>query len=145
MKKKRPIRIAIISSSFRSEVAEQLEKRCIETLRARGEGVPDRFRVPGAMELPLMAKRLAAKKRYDAIIVFGAVVKGATYHFEQVADLCARGCMQVAYDYGIPVVYEVLAVYKLKDAMTRATRKKENKGEEAALTALTMVQALRNV
>ncbi len=145
MKRKRPIRIAIISSSFRSEVAEQLEKRCIDTIRAHGVGAPDRFRVPGAMEIPLMAKRLAAKKRYDAIIVFGAVVKGVTYHFEQVADECARGCMQVSYDYDIPVVYEVLAVYKLQDAMARATRKKENKGEDAAQTALSMIGALRAI
>ena len=145
MKKNKNIRIAIVGSSFRREVAEELEKRCIATLRKHGVAAPDCFRVPGAMEIPLMAKRLAAKRRYDAIIVFGAVVKGATYHFEQVADECARGCMQVAYDYGIPVVYEVLAVYKLRDAMTRATRKKENKGEEAAKTALAMVQALRTV
>ncbi len=141
------VRIAIIGSSFREEVTRELEKRCIATLERKG--VPranvDVFRVPGSMEIPLLAKKLAAKREYDALVVFGAIVKGKTYHFEQIANECARGCMDVSLQYEIPVIFEVLAVYDLADAMERATRKRENKGVEAAYSALRMIEILSTV
>lgn len=147
MKSPKDIRIAIVGSSFRAEVTDVLEKRCITTLEKNG--VPRAniatFRVPGSMEIPLAAKRLARKQEYDAIIVFGAIVKGKTYHFEQIANECARGCMQVSLDYEIPVIFEVFAVYDIKDAIRRATRKKDNKGVEAAETALAMVKLMRRI
>src|SRR3989344_1123631 len=130
MKKITQIKIGIISSSFRKEVADNLEKNGLSDRQI------DIFKVPGSLEIPLVAQKIAKKGIYDAIITFGAILKGRTYHFEQIADECVRGCMQVSLKYEIPVIYEVLAVYKLKDAMERATRKKENKGVEAALTAL---------
>lgn len=144
MKSNKNVRIAIISSSFRKEVANNLEKNCMATLKKQGvrQKRIDKFRVPGSLEIPLVAKKLAAKGKYDAIIVFGAIVKGKTYHFEQIANECARGCMDVSWQYQIPVIFEVLAVYNLKDAVTRATRKKENKGTEAALTALEMIKIM---
>lgn len=138
------VRIGIIGSSFRENVTAELEKRCIATLRRKG--VPraniDTFRVPGSMEIPLVAKKLAAKREYDALITFGAIVKGKTYHFEQIASECARGCMNVSLQYEIPVIFEVLAVYDIKDAMERATRTKENKGIEAAESALSMIRLM---
>ncbi len=144
MKKPHSLRIAIISSSFRPEVVDNLERRCMATLQRRG--VPRKrievYRVPGSMEIPLVAKKIAKRGRHDAIIVFGAIVKGKTYHFEQIANECARGCMNVSWDYEIPVIFEVLPVYDLADAVERATRKQENKGVEAALTALEMIQVL---
>lgn len=141
------IKIAIISSSFRKEVADSLEKHCIKTLKRKGlsGGHIDIFRVPGSLEIPLVAKRVAKKGLYDAIIAFGAIVKGKTYHFEQIANECARGCMDVSLQYEIPVIFEVLAVYNLRDAITRATRTKENKGAEAALTALEMIKVLSSI
>ena len=141
------IKIAIISSSFREEVVAHLEKNCIATLQKKG--IPkshiDIFRVPGSLEIPLVAQKIAKKGTYDAIITFGAIVKGTTYHFEQIANECARGCMEVSLAYEIPVIFEVLAVYNLQDALERATRKEENKGVEAALTALEMIKVLENI
>ena len=99
-------------------------------------------RVPGALEVPLTAMKMAKQKKYDVLITFGAIVKGKTYHFEQIANECSRGCMDVSLRYEIPVIFEVLAVYDIKDAIERATRKKENKGVEAALTALAMIKIL---
>lgn len=138
------IRIAIISSSFRKNVAAALERNCIKTLTRRGVLVSNIhvFRVPGSMEIPLVAKKLAQKQTYDALITFGAIVKGKTYHFEQIAHECARGCMDVSRQYEIPVIFEVLAVYNIKDATERATRVKENKGVEAAKSALSMIRIM---
>ena len=147
MKNIKQIKIGIISSSFRREVADNLEKNCIETLKKNGltDRQIDVFKVPGSLEIPLVAKKIAKKGTYDAIITFGAILKGRTYHFEQIANECVRGCMQVSLKYEIPVIYEVLAVYKLKDAIERAIRKKENKGVEAALTALQMIKVISNI
>lgn len=144
MKNIKDIKIAIVSSSFREKVTNNLEKNCLSTLKSKGlkENQIDIFRVPGSLEIPLAAKKLAGKKKYDAIIVFGAIVKGKTYHFEQIANECIRGCMDVSLRYEIPVIFEVLAVYDIEDARQRATRKKENKGVEGALTALEMVKIM---
>lgn len=141
------IKIAIVSSSFRKEVSETLEKNCLATFKKEGlkEKQIDIFRVPGSLEIPLVVKKLAKKGIYNAIITFGAIVKGETYHFEQIANECARGCMEVSLQYEIPVIFEVLAVYDLKDALIRATRKEENKGVEAAQTALKMIKALSKI
>ena len=147
MKKFEQIKIAIISSSFRKEVANNLERHCTKTLKDKGLSGKqiEIFKVPGALEIPLVAKRLAAKGNYDALIAFGAILKGETYHFEQIADECIRGCMAVSLQYEIPVIFEVLAVYDLQHAMERATRKKENKGVEAALTALEMIGLMSKI
>lgn len=147
MKNIKQIKIAIISSSFRKEVADNLEKHCLATLKDKGllDKQIDIFRVPGSLEIPLIAKKIARKSQYDAIITFGAIVKGKTYHFEQISNECARGCMEVSLEYEIPVIFEVLAVYDLQDAIERAARKQENKGIEAALTALEMIKVISNI
>lgn len=141
------IKIAIVGSIFWEEITENLEKNCIETLKTKG--ILDKnitiIHVPGALEIPLVAQMLAKKKKYHVIITFGAIVKGNTYHFEQVANECIRGCMDVSRQYDIPVIYEVLAVYKIEDATTRATSKDENKGVEAAQTALKMVGVMEEL
>lgn len=141
------IKIAIVSSNFRKEVAENLEKNCIKSLNERGIALNqiDIFKVPGSLEIPLVVKKLAKKDIYDAIITFGAILKGRTYHFEQIANECIRGCMEVSLQYEIPVIFEVLAVYDIKDALYRATRKEENKGVEAAQTALEMINLLKKI
>lgn len=147
MKKLSRIKIAIVGSSFREEVTNALEKNCLETLKIKGilNNQVDIFRVPGSLEIPLIVKKLAKKGVYDAIITFGAIVKGKTYHFEQIAHECIRGCMDISWQYEIPVIFEVLAVYDIKDAIERATRKKENKGVEAGLTALEMIRLLSKI
>ncbi len=147
MKNTRDIKIAIVSSCFRVEVSENLEKNCIRTLKEKGlkDSQISLFKVPGSWEIPLVVKKLAKKGSFDAIITFGAIVKGQTYHFEQIANEVAGSLMEISLEYETPVVFEVLAVYDLKDAVERATRKEENKGVEAALTALEMVKVLSNV
>jgi len=102
----------------------------------------DKFSVPGCWEIPLVVKKLAKKGVYHAIITFGAVVRGETYHFEQIANEVARALMEISLQYEIPVIFAVLAVYDLKDALERATRQKDNKGVEAALTALEMIRKI---
>lgn len=147
MKNKKDIRIAIVGSDFQKFVTDNLERNCIETLVQGGvkRGHITLVRVPGSLEIPLAALLLAEKKTFDAIIAFGAIHKGKTYHFQQVADECIRGCMNVSLEYRIPVIYEVLAVYDMKDARERATRKKENRGVEAALSALAMIGVVRTL
>lgn len=147
MKQIKDIKIAIVSSSFRKVVADNLEKNCLKTFKNKGltESQTSIFRVPGSLEIPLIVKRLAKKGTYDAIITFGAILKGKTYHFEQIANECIRGCMDVSWQYEIPVIFEVLTVYDIEDAIERATRNQENKGVEAALTALEMIKLLSKI
>jgi len=147
MKNIKEIKIAIVSSSFRKEISQNLERNCLKTLKKNRlkETQIDIFRVPGSLEIPLVVKKLAKKHVYDAIITFGAILKGKTYHFEQIANECIRGCMDVSWQYEIPVIFEVLAVYDIKDAIERATRKKENKGVEGALTALKMIELISKI
>ena len=147
MKQIKDIKIAIVSSNFRKEVADNLEKNCLETFKDKGLKMSqiNIFRVPGSLEIPLVVKKLAKKNTYDAIITFGAIVKGKTFHFEQIANECIRGCMDVSWKYEIPVIFEVLAVYDINDAIKRATRKEENKGIEAAETALEMIKVLSKI
>lgn len=147
MKEKKGIRIGIISSSFREEVVSAFEERCIATLKERGVSEENIriVRVPGAFEIPLVADKMAAGGTYDALIAFGAVVKGKTYHFEQISAECAHGCAEVSRKRGIPVIFEVWSVYDLADAMERATRAEENKGVEAAESALSMIETLSSL
>ncbi len=147
MKKTSKVKLAIVSSSFRKEVVDNLEINCLKTLKKKGikANQVKIVRVPGSLEIPVVAKKLAKKGIYDAIITFGAILKGKTYHFEQIANECAHGCMEVSLQYEIPVIFEVLAVYDLQDAMERALRQKENKGAEAALSALKMIKILSSI
>lgn len=141
------MKVAIVSSQFRKEVSDNLEKHCLATFKKKGVKPSEIkiFRVPGSLEIPLIVKRLAKSKKYDAIITFGAIVKGKTYHFEQIANECIRGCMDVSWQYEIPVIFEVWAVYDLQDAIERATRKQDNKGVEAAETALEMIKLMKKL
>lgn len=147
MKKRSNIKIAIVASSYRAVITDALVKHCLTTLKSEGVTAKNikLVRVPGSLEIPLVAKKLAQKKAYDAIICFGAVFKGNTYHFEQVSNECVRGCMNVSYEYEIPVIFEVLCVYDPKDALERATGEHDNRGVEGALTALSMIKILKSL
>lgn len=140
-------RIAIIGSDYQKVITDALLNHCLVTLKKNGvkENQITITRVPGSLEIPLAAKKLAKKGIYDAIIALGAIHKGKTYHFELVANECARGCMNVSLEFEIPVIFEVLAVYDIKDALERATRKKENRGVEAANAAFRMVEVMEKI
>ena len=100
------------------------------------------MRAPGAFEIPLVCKKIAEQKKFDAIIALGAVIRGGTPHFEYVAGECTKGLAQVMMEYSVPVAFGVLTVDTIEQAIERAGTKAGNKGAEAALSALEMVSLL---
>lgn len=131
-------RIAIVKTDYHEELVSVLEKHAIVTLIKNGveENNVETFTVPGSWEIPLLAQTVAESKKFDAIITFGVIVKGETYHFEMIANECARSLMQISLDYSLPVALEVLAVYDKKQAIERASDNENNKGIEAATAVL---------
>jgi 6,7-dimethyl-8-ribityllumazine synthase len=140
-------RFAIVASKFNSFIVERLLQGALDTLRRHGveEKSIEIVQVPGAFELPLVAKRLATSRRYDAVIALGAVIRGSTPHFDYVAGSCARGLAEVALSCDLPVAFGVLTVDTIEQAIERAGTKAGNKGADAALTALEMVSLLRKL
>ena len=137
----RDARLAIVASRWNPRIVDALVVGARAALREHGvaETAIDVVRVPGAWEIPLVAARLAAGGRHDAILALGCVVRGDTRHYEHVADGCAQGLMRVALDFRIPVLNGVLAVERHADAEARAGGTHGNKGEEVALAALEMI------
>ena len=140
----RDARIALLVSRFNSFVVESLLEGALDTLKRHGADERDLqiIRVPGAYEMPIAAQRLAATKRYDAIIALGAVIRGGTPNFEYVAGECTKGLSMVSMEYGIPTAFGVLTVDTIEQAVERSGTKAGNKGEEAAMSALEMVSLL---
>ena len=137
------MRVAIIRSEYHREIGVSLEAKCVETLVKAG--VPAKqiecFVAPGCFEIPLLGQRLASRRRFDALIALGAVIRGETHHFDLVVGECARGVMDVSLSYDLPFIFEVLATYNLRDARRRAGNNRANKGIEAARTALALLSA----
>jgi 6,7-dimethyl-8-ribityllumazine synthase len=138
--------LAVVAGRFNEHITSRLVEGASSTLAARGvsEAVPV-YWVPGAFEIPLVAKRLAASGTVDAIICLGAVVRGETAHFEYVAGPCASGVAAAALETGIPIVFGVLTTDDEVQALDRAGGPEGNKGSEAALTAIEMVRLLRSL
>jgi 6,7-dimethyl-8-ribityllumazine synthase len=103
------------------------------------------IRVPGAFDLPFVVRRVAASKRYDAVVALGAVIRGATPHFDYVAGQCAAGLARVAEETGVPVAFGVLTTETIEQAIERAGTKAGNKGADAALCALELANLLRRL
>ncbi len=141
------VRIGIIAGRFNSFIVEPLERGCVETLRRHGlsESSISIVRVPGAYEMPVVARKMALSGKFDAVIALGAVIRGATAHFEYVAGSCASGLTSVATDTGVPVIFGVLTVDTIEQAIDRAGAKSGNKGSEAAVTAIEMVSLLKQL
>lgn len=137
------LKIAIVKSLYHQDLTSNLEKACREYLIACGvkSNNISVFEVPGSWEIPLIAKKLAETQKFDGIIAFGVILKGETYHFEMIANECARALMGISLRFNIPVTFEVLAVYNLKQAKKRSIGK-YNKGIEAAKTLLETINAL---
>jgi len=137
-------RFAIIASRWNARITDVLVAGARASLSGNGiaDDAVDVIRVPGAWELPLAAARLAAAGQHAAIIALGCVIRGDTRHYEHVADGCAEGLLRVSLDFRIPVLNGVLAVEQVEDAEARAGGSHGNKGEEAALSALEMVNLL---
>jgi len=133
-------RIAVVASRFNDVVTRKLVEAALATLGSAGvsDDDVDVAWVPGAFEIPFVARRLAGSGSYDAVICLGAVIRGETAHFELVADQAAVGVREAARDTGVPVIFEVLATDDLAQALDRAGGAHGNKGRDAALAALTM-------
>ncbi|HHS84077.1 MAG TPA: 6,7-dimethyl-8-ribityllumazine synthase [Gammaproteobacteria bacterium] len=140
-------RFGLVVSRFNSFVVESLQSGAIDCLLRHGASERDIevVKVPGAHEIPLLAQRMAASKKYDAIIALGAVIRGATPHFDYVAGECAKGLAAVSQQHGIPVAFGVLTVDTIEQAVERAGTKAGNKGSDAALSAIEMVNLLKRL
>jgi 6,7-dimethyl-8-ribityllumazine synthase len=134
----------LVVGRWNSFVVEHLLEGALDTLKRHG--VPEKnitiVRAPGAFEIPLVCKKVAASGDADAIIALGAVIRGGTPHFEYVAGECTKGLAMVTMEYGIPVAFGVLTVDTIEQAVERSGTKAGNKGEEAAMSALEMVSLL---
>ena len=139
--------LVIVAGRFNDAITKPLLEGALDGLREHGldpADVPVVW-VPGAYEIPLVAQRLAGSGDVDAVICLGAVIRGGTPHFEYVAGQCAAGVTRVALDTGVPVIFGVLTTDDVDQAMERAGGSEGNKGREAALTAIEMVDLLRQL
>ena len=147
MKKNKP-RIAIVAASFNDFITKGLLKACLMELQRQGlanEQITTVW-VPGSFEIPLVAMTLAKRKDIDAVICLGAVIRGETYHFEVVANECARGIMSASLQTGKPVIMGVLTTDTVAQAKARSRGNAgNNKGHEAAIAALEMIAILRKI
>jgi 6,7-dimethyl-8-ribityllumazine synthase len=141
------LRFAIVVARFNSFITERLLAGALDALARTGcaESDIEIVKVPGAWEMPVVARVLAVHKKYDAIICLGAVIRGDTPHFDYVAGEAAKGLGQVAADTGIPVAFGVLTCNTLEQAIDRAGAKGGNKGFDAAMTAVEMGHLMRRL
>ena len=140
-------RVAIVSSRFNERLVKLLTDGAIDTLIRHGVGVDDitTVGVPGAMEIPLAARTLAARGEFDAIVVVGVVIRGETPHFDYVCSACTRGVSAVGEELGVPIGFGVLTCDTSSQAEERCGGKLGNKGAEAAMTALEMASLLNQL
>ena len=140
-------RFCLVVTRFNSFIVESLLDGAVDALRRHGAEEADItvVRVPGAFEMPLVLDKLAAKGDYDAIVALGAVIRGGTPHFDYVAGECVKGMAQVSLKRGVPIAFGVLTVDTIEQAIERAGTKAGNKGAEAAMSAIEMVNLLRQI
>lgn len=141
-------KVAIVVSRFNSFINDRLVEGALDTLKRQGQIADENItivRVPGAVELPLAAKKLAKSKQFDGIVALGCVIRGGTAHFEYVSGECAKGLAQVALEAEIPVAFGVLTTENIEQAIERAGTKAGNKGVEAALSTLEMINVMNAI
>ena len=141
------LRVAVAVARFNEFITDRLLQGALDGLRRHGvdEASIAVVRVPGAFELPVVCKRLAACGDYDAVIALGAVIRGATDHYDHVAGQAAAGLQRAQLDTGVPVVFGVLTTDTIEQAVERAGTKAGNKGFEAATTAIETADLLRQL
>jgi 6,7-dimethyl-8-ribityllumazine synthase len=143
----RDARFTIVASRFNDFIVESLIKGAVDCLCRHGANAEDidLVRVPGAYELPLTVDKVASQRRCDGIVALSAVIRGATPHFDYVASECTSGIASVSRQHGIPIGIGVLTTDTIEQAIERAGSKAGNKGEEAALAVIEMVNLLRKL
>ena len=140
-------KIALISSRFNDLVTKELNNGAIDCLKRHGasEDDIDLYWVPGAFEIPALAKKIASTKKYDGVICVGAVIRGATPHFDMVANEATKGIAQASMQSDIPIVFCVLTTDSIEQALERAGTKAGNKGWDASLTVIEMINLYKNI
>jgi len=139
-------RFAIVVSRFNDFLSNSLVKGAVDMLtrhHVADENI-EIFRVPGAFEIPLISKKLASSDNFDAVIALGAVIRGSTPHFDYVAGEVSKGVAKASYDTGIPIIFGVLTTDSIEQAVERSGSKTGNRGSEAAMGALEMVNLINN-
>lgn len=141
------LRFGIIVSRFNDFICDRLLGGALDALRRNGadDGNIEVFKVPGAFEIPLMAKKAAATGRYDAVICLGAVIRGATPHFDYVAGEVSKGIASVSLETATPIAFGVLTTDTIEQAIERAGTKAGNKGWDAALAAIEMANLMKQL
>jgi len=143
----RDLRFAFVAARFNDFVVEPLIRGALDALKRHGssEKQIEIVRVPGAFDIPIVARKLALSRRYDALIALGAVVRGQTPHFDYVAGECASGLARIALESGVPIAFGVLTTDTMEQAVDRAGGKAGNKGADCALVAIEMANLLRRL
>jgi 6,7-dimethyl-8-ribityllumazine synthase len=139
------LKIGIIAARFNEFITSKLVSGSLDALRRHGvlENDIELAWVPGAFEIPVVAQKMALSKRYDAVICLGAVIRGATPHFDLVSNEVSKGIAQVGLQTGVPVIFGVLATDSIEQAIERAGTKSGNKGFDAAMTAIETANLLK--
>ena len=143
----RDARFAIVASRFNDFIVESLLKASVRCLQQHGavEADIEIIRVPGAFEMPLMVDKVAGSRRFDGVVALGCVIRGGTPHFEYVAGECTKGLSQVSLQFDTPISFGVLTVDTIEQAIERAGTKAGNKGAEAAMSTIEMINLLRSL
>ena len=143
----RGMKIGVIVSRFNNFITVKLLQGALEGLKTHGGADDDLtvVHVPGAFEIPIVAAQMAASGKFDALVCLGAVIRGDTPHFEYVCDAVTHGISKAVWEYHIPISFGVLTTENVQQAMERSGVKDANKGYEAALTAIEMVNVLRQL
>ncbi|HTB28660.1 MAG TPA: 6,7-dimethyl-8-ribityllumazine synthase [Steroidobacteraceae bacterium] len=143
----RDLRFGIVMTRFNEFVVEPLLRGALDALKRHGatEKQIEIVRVPGAFDMPIVVRKLAMSRRYEALVALGAVIRGQTPHFDYVAGECASGLARIALESGVPVGFGVLTTDTMEQAVDRAGGKAGNKGADAALAALEMANLLRRL
>jgi len=141
------VKIGIIASRFNDFVVGRLVDGALDGLKRHNikEENITLVKVPGAFEIPVIAKKMAEQKQYDAIICLGAVIRGATSHYDYVCNEVSKGIAQVSLEAGIPVLFGVLTTENIEQAVERSGSKAGNKGTECALAAIEMINVIKSL
>ena len=143
----RDLRFGIVVTRFNEFVVEPLLRGALDALKRHGatEKQIEIVRVPGAFDMPIVVRKLAMSRRYEALVALGAVIRGQTPHFDYVAGECASGLARIALESGVPIGFGVLTTDTMEQAVDRAGGKAGNKGADAALASLEMANLLRRL
>jgi 6,7-dimethyl-8-ribityllumazine synthase len=141
------LKFALVVSRFNDVICSRLLEGALDGLRRTGAADEhiDIFRVPGSFEIPLVAKRLAVQKKWDAVICLGALIRGETPHFDYLSAEVTKGVAQTAMETGIPITYGVITADTVEQALNRAGLKSGNKGFESALAAVELANLMKQV